>query len=154
MFIISTKNSSQSPFWNSFKLVGLIGSETRMPNNSIIFEQGTNVTLLHSDQFRFTKTKTFERAKHKKAFGCIFLHVVHLAGFFSGGGGGLGVPPSGENFANPPHLTLVPVFGPRLAPPPAEVRPRKFEKLKYIFVSKLTTFKLKSTLKTCISCLK
>ena len=65
-----------------------------------------------------------------------------------------GVPPSGENFANLPHPTLVPVFGPRLAPPPAEVRPRKFEKFKYIFVSNLTTLKLKSTLKSCISCLK
>ena len=47
------------------------------------------------------------------------------AGFFSWGGTG-GVPPSGEKFANPPHLTLVPIFGPRLVPPPAEVRPRKF----------------------------
>ena len=48
------------------------------------------------------------------------------AGFFPGGTGG---PPSNENFANPPNPTLVPVFGPRLVPPPqAEVRPRKFEK--------------------------
>ena len=59
--------------------------------------------------------------------------------------GGLGVPPSGKNFANPP---------PSDTPPPAEVRPRKFEKFKYIFVSNLTTFKLKSTLKSCISWLK
>ena len=62
--------------------------------------------------------------------------------------GRLGGPPSSENFANPPPpLTLVPVFGPRLVPL-AEVRPRKFEKFKYIFVSNLTIFKLKSTLKS------
>ena len=76
-------------------------------------------------------------------------------GFFSGGGGGTGgSPPSRKNFANPPHLTLVPRFWTKACPPPAEVRPRKFEKFKYIFVSNLTTFKLKSTLKSCISCLK
>ena len=71
---------SQSPFLNSFKLVGLIGSETRMPNNIRIFKQGTNVTLtpIHSDQLRFIKIKTFIRAKHEKAFGCIFVHVFHL----------------------------------------------------------------------------
>ena len=52
--IISTKNNSQIPFFlDSFKLVGLIGSETRMPNNIRISEQGTNVTLIHSDQLRF-----------------------------------------------------------------------------------------------------
>ena len=66
-------------FLNSFKLVGLIGSESRMPSNIRIFEQGTNVTLIHSDQLRFIKTKTFERAKHKEAFYCIFIHVVHLS---------------------------------------------------------------------------
>ena len=60
--------------------------------------------------------------------------------------------PSGVNFANP-LPTLVPVFRPRLVPP-GEVCPRKFEKFKYIFVSNLTTFKLKRTLKSCISCLK
>ena len=43
----------------------------------------------------------------------------------------------------PPHLTLVPVFGPRLVPPPAEVCPRKFEKFKYIFVSNLTALSSK-----------
>ena len=32
-------------------------------------------------------------------------------------------------------------------PPPGKVRPRKFEKSKYIFVSNLTYFKLKSTFK-------
>ena len=74
-------------------------------------------------------------------------------GFFPGGGG-LGVPPSGENFANPPIRHLSPFLDQGLFPPPAEVRPRKFEKFKYIFVSNLTTFKLKSTLKSCISCLK
>ena len=60
-----------------------------------------------------------------------------VAGFFSWEGWGsphmvkiLSIPP-------PPHPTLVPVFGPRLVPP-AEVRPKKFEKFKYIFVSNLT----------------
>ena len=54
----------------------------------------------------------------------------------------------GKNFANPPpsirHLS--PFLDQGLSPP-AEVRPQKFEKFKYIFVSNLTTFKLKSTLK-------
>ena len=48
--------------------------------------------------------------------------------------GGLGVPLSGENFVNSPTRHLSPFF-------------EKFEKIKYIFVSNLTTFKLKSTLK-------
>ena len=74
-------------------------------------------------------------------------------GFFPGGGLG-GPPHPAKILPIPPHPTLVPVFGPRLVPPPAEVRPRKFEKFKYIFVSNLTTFQLKSTLKSCISCLK
>ena len=69
--------------------------------------------------------------------------------------GGLGVPPSGENFANPPPPSnTCPRFWTKACPPPAEVRPRKFEKFKYIFVLNLTTFQLKSTLKSCISCLK
>ena len=73
-------------------------------------------------------------------------------GFFPGG---LGVPSSGENFANPPIRHLSPFLDQGLSnPPPADVRPRKFEKFKYIFVSNLTTFKLKSTLKSCISCFK
>ena len=58
------------------------------------------------------------------------------AGFFPGG-----VSPSGENFANPPIRHLSPFLDQGLSPP-AEVRPRKFEKFKYIFVSNLTTFKL------------
>ena len=61
--------------------MGLIGSETRMPNNIRIFEQGTNVTLIHSDQLKFIKTKTFERAKHKNVFGVqsdIFTNQVSL----------------------------------------------------------------------------
>ena len=69
--------------------------------------------------------------------------------------GGLGDPPSGENFANPHYPTLVSVLDQGLpSPPPVEVRPQKFEKSKYIFVSNLTTFKPKSTFKSCISCLK
>ena len=74
-------------------------------------------------------------------------------GFFPGGGLG-GSPPSGKNFANPPPSDTCPRFWTKACPPPAEVRPRKFEKFKYIFVLNLTTFKLKSTLKSCISCLK
>ena len=62
--------------------------------------------------------------------------------------------PSGENFVNPLIRHLSPFLDQGLSPPPAEVRPRKFEKFKYIFVSNLTTFKLESTLKSCISCLK
>ena len=74
-------------------------------------------------------------------------------GFFPGGGLG-GSPPSGKNFANPPPSDTCPRFWTKACPPSAEVRPRKFEKFKYIFVSNLTTFKLKSTLKSCISGLK
>ena len=67
--------------------------------------------------------------------------------------GDWGSPPSGENFANPPSGTC-PRFWTKACPPPAKVCPRKFEKFKYIFVSNLTTFKLKSTLESCISCFK
>ena len=52
--------------------------------------------------------------------------------------------PAGENFVNPPIRHLSPFLNQGLSPP-AVVRPRKFEKLKYIFVSNLTTFMLKST---------
>ena len=76
--------------------------------------------------------------------------IIFTPGFFLGG---LGGPPSGENFANPPIQHLSP-FSDQGLSPPAEVHPRKFEKFKYIFVSNLITFKLKSTLKSCISCLK
>ena len=82
--------------------------------------------------------------------------AVHVGPMYSGFfPGGLGVPPIQRKFCQspPPHPTLVPIFGPRLVPP-AEVRPRKVEKFEYIFVSNLTTSKLKSTLKSCISCLK
>ena len=71
-------------------------------------------------------------------------------GFFLGG---MGVPPYGENFVNPPIRHMSPFLDQGLYSP-AEVRPRKFEKFEYIFVSNLTTFKLKSTLRSCISCLK
>ena len=67
---------------------------------------------------------------------------------------GYGGPPIRRKFWQSSHPTLVPVFGPMHVPPPAEVCPRKFEKFKYIFGSNLTTFKLKSTLKSCISSLK
>ena len=79
------------------------------------------------------------------------LNRICWQGFFPGGTGG---PPIRRKFCQSPHPTLVPVFGPRLVPPPAEVRPRKFLKFKYIYVSNLTTFMLKCTLKSCISCLK
>ena len=86
---------------------------------------------------------------------CYLCHLFKLmiTGFFSWGGTG-GSPPSGKNFANPPPSDTCPRFWTKACPPPAKVRPRKFEKFKYIFVSNLTTFKLKSTLKSCISCLK
>ena len=71
-------------------------------------------------------------------------------GFFLGENGGP-PPPIRRKFCQfpPPHPTLLPVFWTKACPPPppAEVRPRKFEKFEYIFVSNLTTFKLKSTLK-------
>ena len=111
----------------------------------------------HVWNFRLSaKCWTFPHVSH---FNVIFWnytdkHIdrMYYSGFFSwGGGGGRGqtgrVPPSGKNFVNPPHLTLVPIFGPKLVPPPAEVCPPKFEKFKYIFVSNLTTFKLKKYLK-------
>ena len=56
--------------------------------------------------------------------------------------------PSSKKFVNPPLIQhLSPFLDQGLSPPPAEVHPQKFEKFKYIFVSNLTTFKLKSTLK-------
>ena len=61
--------------------------------------------------------------------------------------GGTGGSPHRRKFWQSPHPRLVPVLGPRfVSPPPAEARPQKFEKFKYIFGSNLTTFKLKSTL--------
>ena len=71
-------------------------------------------------------------------------------GFFLGG---LGGPHLVKILPIPPIRHLSPFLDQGLSPP-AEVRPRKFEKFTYIFVSNLTTFKLKSTLKSCISCLK
>ena len=75
-----------------------------------------------------------------------------VQGFFLGGGD-WGVPHLVKILSIPPHSTLVPILDQGLSPP-AEVRPQKFEKFKYIFVSNLTTFKLKITLNSCISCLK
>ena len=72
-------------------------------------------------------------------------------GFFPGGDWGS---PIQRKFCQSPPSDTCPRFWTKACPPPAEVRPPKFEKFKYIFVSNLTTFKLKSTLKSCISCLK
>ena len=66
-------------------------------------------------------------------------------GFFPGGTGGS--PHPAKILSIPPIRQLFPFLDQGLSPP-AEVRPQKFEKFKYIFVSNLTTFKLKSTLKT------
>ena len=68
-------------------------------------------------------------------------------------GGDWGVPQPAKILSTPPSDTC-PHFWTKACPPPAEVCPRKFEKFEYIFVSNLTTFKLKSTLKSCILCLK
>ena len=55
--------------------------------------------------------------------------------------GGLGVPPSGKNFVNPPSDMYLSLFlDQSLSPPPAEVRPRKFEKFKHIFCVKFDYF--------------
>ena len=77
--------------------------------------------------------------------------IMHRV-FFLGGTGG--VPPIRRKFCQSPPSDTCPRFWTKACPPPAEVCPRKFEKFKYIFVWNLTTFKLKSTLKSCISCLK
>ena len=65
-------------------------------------------------------------------------------GFFPGGTGGS--PHPAKILPIPPSDTC-PRFWTKACPPPAEVRPWKFEKFKYIFVSNLNTVKLKSTLK-------
>ena len=72
-----------------------------------------------------------------------------VQGFFLGGLGGS--PHPAKILPIPPPSDTCPRFWTKACPPhtiPAEVRPRKFEKFKYIFVSNLTTFKLKSTLKS------
>ena len=76
---------------------------------------------------------------------------LQLAGFFfPGGDWGFHPPPppSGKIFCQFPSRHLSPFLDQDLSPP-TKVPPRKFEKFKYIFVSNLTTFKLKSTLKSC-----
>ena len=73
-------------------------------------------------------------------------------GFFSWGD--WGVPPHPAKILPIPPIWHLSLFLDQGLSPPAEVRPRKFEKFKYIFVSNLTTFKLKSTLKSCILWLK
>ena len=48
-------------------------------------------------------------------------------GFFPGGS-----PHPAKILPIPPYPTLVSIFGPRLVPPPAEVRPRQFEKYTFL----------------------
>ena len=67
-------------------------------------------------------------------------------------GGDWGSPIRRKFCQSPPHQHLSPFLDQGLFPP-AEVRPRKFEKFKYILVSNLTIFMLKSTIKSCSSCL-
>ena len=45
-------------------------------------------------------------------------HTVYRVFFFFPGGGDWGVNPFGKKFVNPPHPTLVPIFGPKFVPPP------------------------------------
>ena len=80
--------------------------------------------------------------KHEIKFLVEFIWNLHRVFFLEGQS-----PPYGKNFVNPPSDTC-PRFWTKACPPPAEVRPQKFEKFKYIFVANLTTFKLKSTLKS------
>ena len=81
--------------------------------------------------------------------------AVHVGPMYSGFfPGGLGGPPIRRKFCQSPPSDTCPRFWTKACPPPAEVRPQKVEKFEYIFVSNLTTSKLKSTLKSCISCLK
>ena len=77
---------------------------------------------------------------------------VHNFRVFPGGE----VPPIWRKFCQSSPIRHLSPFLDQGLPPPAEVRPRKCEKLKYIFVSNLTTCTLKliSTLKSCIPCLK
>ena len=117
---------------------------------SAALRSGLSTCNINDDEMVFTYAfwSTLKLC-HMYIFCYVNLLNWSVAGFF----GGMGVPHPAK-IQSPPHPTLVPIFGPRLVSPPAEVRPGKFEKFKYIFVSNLTTFKLKSTLKSCISCLK
>ena len=60
-------------------------------------------------------------------------------------------PPIQRKLCQSPPSDTCPRFWTKACPPPAEVSPRKSEKFKYILVSNSTTFKHKSTLKSCIS---
>ena len=82
--------------------------------------------------------------------GCL-TDTTNTPGFFSWGG--LGGPPIRQKFCQSPHPTLVPVFGPRLVPPSRRSSP-KIWKIQIHFCVKFDYFKLKSTFKSCISCLK
>ena len=62
------------------------------------------------------------------------LLVLHRPGFFPGGF------PIRQKFCQSPLRHLSPFLDQGLSPPPAEVRPPKFEKFKYIFVSNLTKY--------------
>ena len=120
-------------------------------------------TILVSETMKFHLTsKWIPEVKFTISVTTIFEHMVaqqtkcnhwpkSCRVFFSRGDWG---PPSSENFVNPPIRLLSPFLDRGLSLPPAEVHPQRFENFKYILVSNLTTFKLKSTLKSCISCLK
>ena len=75
-------------------------------------------------------------------------------GFFPGGGTG-GVPPIRRKFCqSPPPSDTCPRFWTKACPPQPRFVPENLKNLNTFFVSNLTTLKLKSTLKSCISCLK
>ena len=83
----------------------------------------------------------------------INVHFVLLRpGFFSWGD--WGVPHPAKILPIPPPSDTCPRFWTKACPPPAKIRPRKFEKFKYISVSNLTNFSAQKYLKNCISCLK
>ena len=72
-------------------------------------------------------------------------------GFFPGGTGG---PPIRRKFYQSPHPTLVPVLDQGLSPPQPRFVPENLKNLDTFLCQIWLTFKLKSTLKSCISCLK
>ena len=142
---------------NHVYIVRLIPSTSSWENTDHnVFEiiQGSfNITVLQIVRSEFaTLYLIFYVCPIRSSF--IFVNLTHQnlsQGVFLGG---LGDPHLAKILSIPPSDTWLRFWIKACPPPPAEVRPPKFEKLKYIFVSNLTTFKLKSTFKSCISCLK